>query len=66
MASFDVYPEVEAPPKPEIEPPPPPQSDASDASDLLFRPPLDILGSLSLDLAIRIAEPAAKRGAAAA
>jgi hypothetical protein len=38
----------------------------SDASNLLFRPPLDILGSLSLDLAIRIAEPAAKRGAAAA
>src|ERR1700678_1285634 len=49
MASFDVYPEVEAPPKPEIDPPlPPPQSNASNASNAyhtLTLPPLAVYPS---------------------
>ena len=43
MASFDVYPEVEAPLKPEIDTPPPPQPNASNASNTynaLTLPPL--------------------------
>ena len=48
MASFDVYPEVEAPPKPEIDTPLPPQSNASNASNTsnaLTLPPLAIYPS---------------------
>jgi hypothetical protein len=40
MASFDVYPEVEAPPKPEIEPPQSNASNASNAYHTLALPPL--------------------------
>ena len=48
MASFDVYPEVEAPLKPEIDTPPPPQSNASNASNAyhaLTLPPLAVYPS---------------------
>jgi hypothetical protein len=45
MASFDVYPEVEALPKPEIEPSLPPQSNASNASNALTLPPLALYPS---------------------
>jgi hypothetical protein len=43
---FDtVYPEVEAPLKPEIDTPPPPQSNASNASNALTLPPLAVYPS---------------------
>jgi hypothetical protein len=46
MASFDVYPEVEAPLKPEIEPPPQSDTpDALDASNALALPPLAVYPS---------------------
>ena len=46
MASFDVYPEVEAPLKPEIDtPPPPPQPNASNAYNALTLPPLAVYPS---------------------
>ena len=48
MASFDVYPKVEAPLKPEIDTPPPPQPNASNASNAynaLTLPPLAVYPS---------------------
>jgi hypothetical protein len=45
MASLDVYPEVEALPKPEIEPPPPPPPPQSGTSHTLTLPPLAVYPS---------------------